>query len=146
MSATPASPWTYRAVVALLLVVAAGALVLAVRSSDTGSTDRARHESVERLIPAPGSQEVRQARVGVDLAPGWDAELFVNGRAIPRDQTEGWEAGDASPERSLFQVLFQPGPDKEFELFPAGEICVTAQIFSLVSDETAVEDWCFTAI
>jgi len=58
---------------------------------------------IAKLYPCPGDSDLRQGRIGVSLAQGYTADLFVDGVAIPKDQllTEG---GDFS---------FTPGPGTE---------------------------------
>ncbi|HEV2768494.1 MAG TPA: hypothetical protein VGV63_12405 [Acidimicrobiales bacterium] len=91
---------------------------------DAGPGDAA----VEHLVPAPGSQTVRQAEIGVDLVPEWTALLVVNGIEIPEDQLRRVDAQN--------QVFFTPGPGKEIEQLDAGMVQVTALIWRPVAGES----------
>ena len=96
------STWLRRIVLLLLVGGALGAIVYA-GTLGTGSEEiRRTDEAVERLVPEDGSPvAVRQAEVGVDLAPGWTGVLKINGIEIPEDQLRRVEAQN--------EVYFQPG-------------------------------------
>jgi hypothetical protein len=51
------------------------------------------------------SEVLRQAQIGIDLAPGWTGVLIINGTEIPEDQLT------IIPE--LNQVFYQPADGKE---------------------------------
>lgn len=93
-------------------------------SRDDGSGDAA----VEQLVPAPGSQTVRQAEIGIDLLPEWTGLLVINGVEIPEDQLRRVDAQN--------QVFFTPGPGKDIEQLEAGVVQVTALIWRPVAGET----------
>jgi hypothetical protein len=81
---------------------------------------------------------VRQAEVGIDLAPGWTGVLLINGLEIPEDQLRRVEPQN--------EVYFQPGEGKELEAFQAGTIVVEAQIWRSVSetrDDARSVTWSF---
>lgn len=112
----------------VVLVIAALATIVYAGTLGGGSEEiRITDDAVEQLVPADGSPLVlRQAEVGIDLAPGWTGVLSVNGREIPEDQLRRVDAQN--------QVFFQPGAGKEFEAFPAGTIIVEAEIWRTVSE------------
>ncbi len=116
-------------------------------TADTEGTGSARHPAVEERIPEAGSQTVRQAMVGVDLELGWTAELEINRTQIPRDQLEGFQPDLGRVEDGLGRVLYDPGQGKVIEVFPQGQVCVTAYLTRIegADDERGVESWCFTA-
>lgn len=118
-------------------VVAVGALVLAVTSSDTGTDPDVTTSAVEDLIPDRGALEVRQARVGIDLAPGYTGVLVINGVEIPEDQLERVEP--------LNQIYFQPREGREIEAFEPGQICVVAIYWLEGGDRSEGQStqWCF---
>jgi hypothetical protein len=87
--------------------------------------------AVEHLVPAPGSQTVRQAEIGIDLVPEWTALLVVNGLEIPEDQLRRVDAQN--------QVFFTPGPGKDIEQLGAGVVQVTALIWRPVAGETRAD-------
>lgn len=138
--------WLRRFVVGGLLLLALVLITINIRSGTTenvGST----HYAVELLQPLPGSQYPSQARVGVDLAGGWDAQLFINGVAIPLDELDRWDPITQSHVNPLFEIYFSPGVGKVFERFPQGEVCVVAEIFEIVEPgNKTIERWCFDSI
>src|SRR5205085_7475205 len=60
------------------------------------------NEAVEGTYPKAGDLVLRQERIGIDLKPGYTAELFVDGEEIPKDEVE-FVVG-------LDQYFYQPGP------------------------------------
>jgi hypothetical protein len=82
---------------------------------------------------------LRQSEIGIDLAAGYDADLTIDGIAIPRSQLR------LVPQQN--QVFFTPGEGKAIEELEAGDTCVTATIWK--SSEGPGKDsqpvqWCFT--
>lgn len=84
--------------------------------------------AVEVLVPPDGSQVLRQTEIGIDLAPEWTGVLQINGIEIPEDQLRRVPAQN--------QVFFAPGPGKEIEELPAGQVEVVALIWRPVAGET----------
>lgn len=110
------------AVVALALFVYA--FTLGRGTTDIVATD----DAVEHLVPGRGAQVVRQAEIGIDLAPEWTAVLVVNGVEIPEDQLRRVDAQN--------QVFFTAGAGMEIEELPAGTVQVTALVWRPVAGET----------
>lgn len=139
----PMSTGRYRLLVALALVVAGAALFFGVRATDTGDDDvvvRARPDVVEHVYPSNGDQVLRQTEIGIDLAPGYEGMLIVNGQPIPEEELR------LVPEQN--QVFFLPGEGTAIEELPAGRSCVTALVWKSqtgrgVQDQTF--SWCFEA-
>lgn len=134
----------YRALVALAIGLALLAIVLgglATRSgTENQTTVQGRPEVVERLIPGRGDEVLQQFEVGIDLAPGYEGSLTVNGVEIPEDQLR--------IVREQNQVYFQPGEGKVVTELQAGPNCAVATVWrSAVGpgerDETF--QWCFEA-
>jgi hypothetical protein len=72
--------------VVLLLGLAAWLLIGAFTTADTSITTNY-PEGLDRVDPIPKAQTVpSQSTILVDLAFGYDAELYLNGTYIPRDQ------------------------------------------------------------
>ncbi len=118
-----------RAVIWLLLVVAVGMFWLAGRNGNADPEPVLTESAVEQLIPADGSPSVlRQAEIGIDLKDGWTAELSVNGTPIPDDQLRRNDP--------LAQVFFTPGPGKEIQTLPAGQVIVVASVWRPIDGET----------
>jgi hypothetical protein len=121
-----------RIVLSLLLLVGVGMFVLAGRNGKSASEPTVSDSAVEALIPDDGSPNVlRQAEIGIDLAPGWTADLAINGVSIPDDQLRRNEP--------LNQVFFTPGPGKEIEKLNAGEVIVVATIWKPTDGETRAD-------
>ena len=139
-----------RIVIVLLLAVGVAAMWWAFssdgRQEDPAATDPGAQsdsggdvaqEAVERFVPQEGEQILRQDQVGVDLKPGYDADLVVEGHLIPEDQLDKVEAQN--------EVYYRPGPDKEVRALDAGEMCVTARVRDLRRPDQPARDvrWCF---
>lgn len=94
---------------------------------------------IEALVPAEGTEALRQTRVGIDLVPGWEGRLAVNGVDIPEEQLL------LVPE--LNQVFFIPGPTTLVEELQAGRNCVTARFWPSAQGptESITRTWCFEA-
>lgn len=138
----PMSQGRYRLLIAVLVVGAAVALVAAIRSTDSGDPDAApASDVVERFVPKGGDEVLRQAELGVDLAPGYDGTLFVNGVEIPAEDQR------RVPEQN--QVFFTPGEGKAIERLHAGPNCVTALVWKAADGRGTSRDrsfpWCFKA-
>lgn len=139
----PPSSLRYRVIVTLAIVLAGGALFAGVRATRTGDETpvlvNGRPDVVERFIPPQGVQALHQTEVGIDLAPGYEGVLVVNGTVIPED-----ELRIVSQQN---QVFFLPGPDRTFASLPAGQNCVTALVWkSSVGRGGGSDlsfDWCF---
>ena len=134
----------YRALVAVAMLAAGAALFFGVRAADTDGDDsvevRSRPDVVEHVYPPNGDQVLRQSEIGIDLAPGYEATLIVNGEPIPEEELR------RVPEQN--QVFFLPGEGTTFPELPGGRSCVTALVWRSatgpgVADETF--RWCFEA-
>lgn len=133
----------YRLLVALALVLAAAAMAVAVAATNTGDQDdpasvSAAPEVVEHLVPPAGSEQLRQSEIGIDLAPGYEAALIVDGVAIPTDQLR------EVPEQG--QVFFTPGKGKVIEELEGGQVCVVAIAWKSSVGRSAQDQpfqWCF---
>lgn len=132
----------YRLVVTAALAAAAAALVAGVRATDTSDQDpvsvNGRPDVVERLQPRNGAEALQQAEVGIDLAPGYEGALMLNGTAIPNGELR------IVPEQN--QVFFAPGPDRTFEALPSGTNCATAVVWRSADGRGTADltfQWCF---
>jgi len=125
--------WVALAAVAIVCIVIASRL----GTADTGGFDGGR---IERLIPLPGSKILQQDTIGIDMAPGYEATLALNGVAIPLDQSDV-----IAP---INQTTFKPGPGKEFTQLPAGQNCVVATYWqsSVGPSVSSTRTWCFTVV
>ncbi len=122
----------------LLVVVIVCIFVLVQRSSsDTVNLDGG---NIERLIPTPGSKILQQDGIGIDLSPGHEALLTLDGVVIPNDQMVIVPA--------LNQYTFKPGPGKVFEALPTGENCLVATYWLTRTgpEVSTTRSWCFTVL
>lgn len=139
----PPSSLRYRIVVAAALVVAAAALVAGVRATSTDDEGsvlvNGRPDVVEHLVPRDGAEVLRQTEVGIDLAPGYEGRLVLDGTTIPDEELR------VIPEQN--QVFFAPGPGRSFEALPEGRTCVTAIVWKSADGPGTPADlsfqWCF---
>ena len=80
----------FRLLIAVMVGAAGVALYAGVRATDTGGEDpvtvTGRPDVVEHLVPGAGDEVIRQAELGIDLAPGYDGTLLVNGVEIPTEE------------------------------------------------------------
>ena len=131
-----------RIVIALILVAAVVVLVWTQRGGESaeGGGTACSDPAVVAWDPCPGSRILRQAQVGVELQPGYDGRISIDGVAIPEDQmlgaiVPGTEAYDQlTPEQRALGprpnnknvVKFQPGEGKVIERF-SGQIRVNVR-------------------
>jgi hypothetical protein len=131
-----------RFVTTLVIIACMGGLVLAVQRTQRGDKDEPkftgeRKSIVELQAPAAESSVLSQAQLLIDLTTNYDASFTVNGVPIPDDQLQ------KRPE--LNQVIFNAGPGKAIEKFPAGRNCVEARVFRVdgVQEDVPPVRWCF---
>lgn len=96
--------------------------------------------AIEQLIPAPATQILSQTEVGVDLAPGYTAELSLNGFPIADDEVKRVPATNS--------VLFLPGPGKSVEEFTPGQNFITVRYWKPADGEASANTatWTFEAL
>ena len=118
-----------RRVVVVALLVAAGAMVW-VSASFKGEPDEATltDSAVEQFVPGQNTSALRQSEIGIDLAPGWTADLRINGVDIPEDEERRVDP--------LNQVFFTPGEGRIIETLAPGDVEVTAIIWRPGDGET----------
>lgn len=132
--------WAYT-IMALLVLVAVAGIVVAVMVASTGA-DRASEtlpDSVERLIPASGSEILAQSTVGIDVAQGYDAYLIVDGNEI----SEGTDGLVRQTGTGLVQ--FTPGEGRPVTELPSGRNCMTAMVWKATDGQNTAKpvNWCF---
>lgn len=132
--------WAYLIMAVLVLGAISGLVVTFMLASTGGDkTSEVLPDSVERLIPTSGSQILRQATVGLDVAEGYDAYLIVDGKEI--------KTGDDGLIRQTGTglVQFTPGEGRPVTELPTGHNCMTAMVWkSTEGQKTAVPvNWCF---
>lgn len=123
-------------------------------TDDTTSLAVSGNPAIDRLIPSPNSEVLRQTQIGIDLAPGFEAELIINDVPIPPDQINVLRSGedpDLSNEvagafsTTLNQFLYQPLRGRAVPQLNSDLNCVVATFWP-IADPTNIEtvEWCFT--
>lgn len=128
----------YVAYIGLLAIVAVCVVMVArLGTSDTTELDGGR---IQRLIPTPGAKILQQDLIGIDMAPGYEASLTLNGIPLPLDQT------NVVPQTN--QVTFKAGPGKVYETLPAGQSCMIATYWQTAFGPavSSSRSWCFTVV
>jgi hypothetical protein len=117
-----------RVVIVALLVVAVGLIALSGRYKGEPTEPSLIDAAAEQLVPNDGATALRQSEIGIDLAPGWDADLRINGVDVPEDEERRVEG--------LNQVFFTPGEGRIIEQLAPGQVDVTAVIWRPSEGET----------
>ena len=137
----PMAQGRYRLLISVLVAGAVVALIVAVRATDTGEDAAPASDVVEQLVPEAGAEVLRQAELGIDLAPGYDGTILLNGVEIPAEDQR------RVPEQN--QVFFTPGEGKAVERLLAGPNCATALVWKTADGRGTSRDrsfnWCFEA-
>jgi hypothetical protein len=132
-----------RIIIAVLLVGAVAGIFFTGRMAITGGNEASGSlpDSVDRLIPASGSEVLRQSQVGIDVADGYDAYLQINGVEV-RTAEDG-----LIKDLGTGLILFQPGPDRPVEELNTNQNCVVAFVFDQLEGPSAAQPvtWCFEA-
>jgi hypothetical protein len=125
-------------IVALLCVVAGSVYALVQKSQQNAiSLDGG---IVEQLIPAPGLKVLKQDQIGVDLAPGYEAKLALDGVPIPDYQLT------RVPALGLYTI--NPLIGSDFEALPTGNHCATVTYWRTTDgpESALTRSWCFTVL
>ena len=120
-----------------LLAVAGVSLYLAVTLHDDSQTAGARSGVVRSVSPQPGTIQLRQTEIQVELESTYTGELAINGTPIPADQLA------LIP--GLNRISYTPGAGREIERLPAGSNCavVTFRPLAGTNGQTGSYRWCF---
>jgi hypothetical protein len=110
---------------ALVLIGLGFALVRDPEDAAVPITDAA----VQFVEPASGDLDLRQGRIGADLATGYIGVLLVDTVEIPEDQLERIDA--------LNQVFYTPGPEKETGALRPGRHTATVVFWRIGSTREA---------
>jgi hypothetical protein len=136
-------PRVRNTIMALLIIGALVGIFFVGRFAVTGadSTSENLPDAVDSLVPASGSEVLRQSQVGINLAEGYDAYLIINGTEI-RTAEDG-----LIRDLGTGQILYQPGPDKPVETLNSGKNCIIAQVWDVLKTQSTAEpvSWCFDA-
>jgi hypothetical protein len=137
-AARSARIFTFRRVVSsVLLAIACGGIVAAFIMHDETPPEGARPTAVGTVSPEPGSLQLRQTEIFVELDPRYSGTLSVNGTVIPDDQVDLIEG--------LNRYSFTPGEDKEIDELPPGRTCALITFDQTVNPGTDPGRfrWCF---
>ena len=131
--------WLRRSIIGGALVLCAVLMVVGYNAADHGENVKDRDPTILTQFPPPGGQAVRQTTVGVDLKPGYDGRLTINGIAIPEQDMDGArdprEVSDADMKANGLRpnnhnrVYFTPGPGKVIEKFNEGTLRIAVRYF-----------------
>lgn len=138
VAAAPARIFTFRRVVSsVLLAVAFGGLVVAFIMHDDTPDTLPRPRAVGTVSPEPGSLQLRQTEIFVELDPSYAGILAVNGTVIPDDQLDVIEG--------LNRYSFTPADGKEIDELPPGRTCAVITFDQVVNPGTDPGSfrWCF---
>ena len=128
---------TPRRLVTIAMLLLAGVLVVVgFQSVQDQRTQICGGGTLVKLFPCPGDSDLRQGRIGVSLAPGYQAELYVDGTAIPKDQMTV-EGSD---------YYFTPGPGTETGALAPGRHTARAIYFRELEDPSKGQEysWSFS--
>ncbi|MDP9388248.1 MAG: hypothetical protein M3Q48_10160 [Actinomycetota bacterium] len=126
-----------RIVTSVLLAVAAAGFYVGFSLHDDAPNPRLRPQAVRTVSPLPGTLQLRQTEIFVELEPAYRGTLSVNGTPIPPD--------DLNVIEGLNRFSFTPGAGRQIEMLPPGRTCA-AVTFQLVTDPAAEPGsyrWCF---
>jgi hypothetical protein len=146
-----------RLVIVVLVAVAVACIAVAARSGG-GSEGEGADAAIVAYDPRPGGQVTRQAPVGVELEPGYDGRLVIDGVAIPEEQMlgaiePGSEAFEQLPEdqRNLGPrpnnknlVKYQPGPGKAVSEYDTGAVQITVRFWKVADGPQAARSVTYT--
>lgn len=135
----------------LLYALAACGIALGVWTYNNAVTGPAQTSSnlkpyIDRLIPASGAQALPQETVGIDLEPGYDAFLVINGVRIDNVISEASPDPDGLRKApSLGLIEYTPGPGKRIERLTSPETCIDAWVWKRGNGASTAEQthWCF---
>jgi hypothetical protein len=105
------TPTRYRVVLTLLGIALVAIVVLAVVLTPEGRTPRL-PDALDAYSPEDGATVLRQTQLVIDLQPGYDLDLVIDGQAIPDAELDG------TPETGRF--VYVPGPGKTIEAWAPG--------------------------
>lgn len=130
---------TQRRLIYTALLLVAGVLMVMAFMIHPEPTKPARPPAVVAVSPGEGDTEIRQTTIFAELASGFDGELRINSRVIPKDQEERLSTGNT-------RIGFTPGKDKEIPAFPPGHNCAEIRFWPVDEGPQSASNysWCFT--
>lgn len=145
--------------IAVVLLLCVAALLWAGRGGGSSEDTVSGATAIVRYQPTPGSRVLRQSEVGVELEPGYDGRLTIDGVAIPETQMSGAidpsseefrelpaevQAQGPRPDNIKNQVMFQPGPGKAITEYQTGTVEITVRYWRIADGESTAETATYT--
>ena len=127
-----------RVVMSVLLALAGAGLYVAFTLREDPTPAAGRPPQVKTVSPEPGSLQLRQTEIFVELTAAYTGSLTVNGVRIPEDQLQVI--------RGLNRYSFTPGAGREISELPPGPTCAIIE-YQRVGDTGSSPGsyrWCFT--
>ena len=131
--------WIRRSIITVALLGCAGLIVWANGHSDAGKTPKDPDPVIVSQFPPQGGQAPRQTPITVELKPGYDGRLTINGIAIPESEMDQARDPATVDPKDLAQnglrpnnhnhVSFAPGPGKVIEQLPSGPVYASVHYF-----------------
>ena len=122
-----------RLVITAVLLLAAVLSVVGLQRTNTSvsSVPCGTSGAIVHLLPCPGDSGLTQGTIGVDLAPGWQADLYLDGTPVPRDEL--------SVEGSNY--YFRPGPGTATGALAPGAHTVRVVYYHDLADESSGQQY-----
>ncbi|HVM08020.1 MAG TPA: hypothetical protein VM345_06145 [Acidimicrobiales bacterium] len=125
-----------------ILAALAAAAFLMYLAFDTGRDEEpvVRRDGIVRVFPQPNTVVLRQEPIGVELAFGYTAVIYIDRTRIPEDQVDV-QAG-------INRFSFTPGQGKEISRLDEGRHCARIEYSSTSTEGTSAVrtySWCFNA-
>lgn len=121
------------------LILAAGVAIFLAATVGSQATGRCPGQpaEIEAVTPDCGASALNQDVIEVDLAPGYEGELTVNGVAVP-----------ITAVRSLNLIRFRPAPGQPIEVLPAQVNVATVRFWksSQSRDQAKTYQWTFRVL
>lgn len=121
----------------LILAVAAGGFVWVFTGPTETGLESDLPAAVEAVQPAAGSNVLRQSEIVADLATGYDGQLTLNGRAVPRNEVRVVSG--------LNQYTFTPAASEDFDDL-TGRVCAIVTYWRAggsFENPLGSHQWCF---
>lgn len=149
-------------VVSLGVALGMAIIVAGLNSASTGRESQNLPAEFENISPGPGDEVLRQSQIVVDLVPGYEASLEVDGIALETTRLDELTSGGAAPRPGAqveipptaifdpgnFTISFLPQEGAPIEGFSQGKHTVTILFWKIVDGPGAARSftWEFEAV
>lgn len=149
-------------VVSLGVAVGAVLIVAGLNTASTGREGQNVPAEFENISPGPGDEVLRQSQIVVDMVPGYEASLVVNGIALATTRLDELTSGGNAPRPGAqvdlpptaiydpgnFTISFLPQEGAPIEEFSQGKHTVTITFWKIVEGPGAARSftWEFEAV